>query len=38
LHDELADLFGFLLLFSDWQGVDLAAAFDKKWGAYLEPE
>ncbi|MCI5095126.1 MAG: hypothetical protein MRY77_02300 [Rhodobacteraceae bacterium] len=38
LQDELADLFGFLLLFSDWQGVDLAAAFDKKWGAYLEPE
>lgn len=38
LEDELADLFGFLLLFSRWQGVDLAAAFDKKWGKYLEPD
>jgi len=38
LEDELADLFGFLLLFSRWEGVDLGAAFDKKWGAYLEPD
>ncbi|MGR3647237.1 MAG: hypothetical protein ACU0BJ_02250 [Shimia sp.] len=35
LEDELADLFGFLLLFAGWQGVDLGAAFHKKWGAYL---
>lgn len=38
LEDELADLFGFLLLFARWQGVDLGAALDKKWGAYLRPE
>ncbi|KPA20127.1 hypothetical protein shim_36250 [Shimia sp. SK013] len=37
LEDELADLFGFLLLFARWQGVDLGAALDKKWGAYLQP-
>ncbi len=37
LEDELADLFGFLLLFARWQGVDLGAALDKKWGAYLRP-
>lgn len=36
LEDELADLFGFLLMFSDWQGVDLAAAFERKWGKYLK--
>ena len=36
-EDEMADLFGFLLAFADTQGVDLAAAFDKKWGKYLEP-
>jgi NTP pyrophosphatase (non-canonical NTP hydrolase) len=38
LEDEMADLFGFLLVFADTQGVDLAAAFDKKWGKYLEPD
>jgi len=38
LEDELADLFGFLLLFARWQGVDLGAALDKKWGAYLRPK
>jgi NTP pyrophosphatase (non-canonical NTP hydrolase) len=37
-EDEMADLFGFLLVFADTQGVDLAAAFDKKWGKYLEPK
>ena len=35
LEDELADLFGFLLIFADWQGVDLAGAFERKWGKYL---
>ena len=38
LEDELADLFGFLLLFARWQGVDLGAALDKKWGAYLNED
>ncbi len=36
LADETADLFGFLLLFADWQGIDLADAFDRKWGQYLD--
>ncbi len=36
LEDELADLFGFLMIFADWQGVDLAAAFERKWGKYLK--
>lgn len=36
LEDELADLFGFLLVFADWQGVDLAQAFERKWGKYLK--
>ncbi len=35
---ELAELFGFLMLFARYQGVDLGAAFDKKWGAYLTPD
>lgn len=37
LEDELGDLFGFLLLFAEWQGVDLPAALVAKWGKYLEP-
>ena len=36
LEDEAADLFGFLLLFADWQGIDLGQAFDRKWGQYLD--
>ena len=36
LEDEAADLFGFLLLFADWQGIDLPEAFDRKWGRYLD--
>lgn len=35
LADEVADLFGFLLLFADWQGIDLETAFRRKWGQYL---
>jgi len=35
-EDEAADLFGFLLLFAHWQGIDLGQAFDRKWGKYLE--
>ncbi len=36
-EDELADLFGFLMVYCDRCGVDLAAAFERKWGRYLEP-
>lgn len=36
LTDELADLFGFLLAFARWQGIDLAAAFEAKWGRHLQ--
>ena len=36
LADEMADLLGFLLLFADWQGIDLETAFRRKWGQYLE--
>lgn len=35
LEDELGDLLGFVLLFADWQGVDIGAAFERKWGGYL---
>ncbi|OWU85480.1 hypothetical protein ATO6_00560 [Oceanicola sp. 22II-s10i] len=37
LEDELADLFGFLLVYCDRFGVDLDTAFERKWGRYLEP-
>ena len=33
---EFADVFGFLLLFAENEGVDLAEALDKKWFTYLE--
>ncbi len=36
LEDEAADLFGFLLVFAQWQGIDLADAFSKKWGHHLQ--
>ncbi|MGR3322110.1 MAG: hypothetical protein ACU0DK_09290 [Pseudooceanicola sp.] len=36
LEAELADLLGFLLVYADREGVDLAAAFERKWGRYLE--
>mmetsp|Transcript_30694 Transcript_30694/g.60259 ORF Transcript_30694/g.60259 Transcript_30694/m.60259 type:complete len:113 (-) Transcript_30694:212-550(-) len=35
LIDETADLFGFLMVFAEWQDIDLAAAFAAKWGRYL---
>ncbi|MBO6898729.1 MAG: hypothetical protein JJ868_15250 [Shimia sp.] len=38
LIDEAADLFGFLMIFADWQGIDLADAFLAKWGRYLPDE
>lgn len=34
MEDELADLLGFVLLFADWQGIDLALAFQRKWGPF----
>lgn len=37
LEDELADLLGFLLLFANWQHVDLAVALQRKWGRHLDP-
>ena len=33
---ELADVFGFLLLFADSQNVDLEKAIDEKWFSHLE--
>lgn len=38
LMDETADLFDFLMVFADWQGIDLAKAFSAKWGRYLPDE
>ncbi len=35
LEDEAADVLGFLLVFADWQGIDLAEAFRRKWGVHL---
>lgn len=35
LADEIADLLGFLLIFSAREGIDPAAALRAKWGAYL---
>ena len=35
LIGETADLFGFLMVFAEWQDIDLAAAFAAKWGRYL---
>ncbi|MEM5477617.1 hypothetical protein [Pacificibacter sp. AS14] len=37
-EDEMADVLGFLLVLAEAEGVDLPAAFDKKWGKYLEPK
>ncbi len=34
MEDELADLLGFVLLFAEWQGIDLPLAFQRKWGAF----
>ena len=35
LADEIADLPGFLLVFSERMGVDAAAELIRKWGAHL---
>lgn len=34
--EEIADVFGYLLLFADKEGVDLAEAISKKWFVYLK--
>lgn len=34
--EEFADVFAYLLLFADSEGIDLIAAISKKWFAYLE--
>lgn len=36
LRDEMADLFGFLLMFAAHRGIDLGAAFEDKWGRHLQ--
>jgi len=35
LQDEAADLLGFLMVFAEVEGIDLEAAFERKWGKYL---
>ena len=36
LREEMADLFGFLLMFAALRGIDLGAAFKDKWGRHLQ--
>lgn len=36
LREEMADLLGFLLMFAAHRGIDLSAAFNAKWGRYLQ--
>lgn len=36
LRDEFADVFAYLLIFADQEGVDLLEAITKKWFAYLK--
>lgn len=36
LEAEAADLLGFLLVYANRAGIDLASAFERKWGRYLE--
>lgn len=35
---EIADVFGYLLLFADKEGIDPVAALTEKWFTYLEKE
>lgn len=35
MEDEAADVLGFLLMFAEWQSIDLADAFRRKWGVHL---
>lgn len=36
LSQEFADVFAYLLLFAESEGVDLAESIDKKWFSYLK--
>lgn len=36
--DEAADVLGFLLVFCGLAGIDVATAFNNKWGRYLETD
>jgi NTP pyrophosphatase (non-canonical NTP hydrolase) len=38
MADECADLLGSVLLFAEWQGIDLAAALERKWFRYLDDD
>ena len=38
VEKEAADLFGFLMVFAEMEGIDLEAAFEAKWGEYLKDE
>jgi len=35
LEDEVAGLLGLVLLFADWQGIDVATVLRRKRGSYL---
>ncbi|SFV30507.1 hypothetical protein SAMN05216456_1041 [Devosia crocina] len=37
-NDEAADLLAFLLLYAQHNGIDLDAALERKWFAYLRPD
>jgi NTP pyrophosphatase (non-canonical NTP hydrolase) len=37
LEKEIGDVFGFLMLFAEREGIDLATALEKKWLSRLEP-
>ncbi|GMU73840.1 MAG: hypothetical protein AMXMBFR44_0390 [Candidatus Campbellbacteria bacterium] len=36
--EEIADLFGYLLVFADQEGVDLVKALDNKWFSFLDAD
>ncbi len=36
LSKEMADVFGYLLVFADSEGIDLKKAIEDKWFSYLE--
>ncbi len=38
MEEEIADVFGFLMLFADSEGIDLEAAMEKKWFKRLPKE
>ncbi len=36
MEDEVADLFAQVILFADWQKVDIEEAIRRKWGRHLK--